>query len=64
MPNLKGVQFLYGVLGVISTLFAAIGFVGFAVGLSMWDIESAMVCGVIFSFFAFFAFLFGRLMEK
>jgi len=64
MPKLKGVQFLYGILGVVSTLLAAVGFIGFAFSVGAWDIESAVVCGVVFAFFAFLAGVFGYLMEK
>jgi hypothetical protein len=64
VPKLKGIQFLWGMLGIISTLFCAIGFIGFFVSLSSWDIDSAAACGLFFSFFAFFACVMGRLMEK
>ena len=64
MPNLEGVQFLYGILGVLGTLFAAIGFIGFFISLSTWDIDSAAACGLFFAFFAFFSAVMGRLMEE
>jgi len=64
MPKLKGIQFLYGVLGILGTLFAAIGFIGFFVSLSTWDIDSAAACGLFFAFFWFFACVMGHLMEE
>lgn len=55
---------LYGVIGILGTLFAAIAFLGFLVSCYNWDIESAIVCGVVFAFFAFLSGLMGHLMEK
>jgi hypothetical protein len=63
MPNFKGVQFLYGMLGVVSTLLAAVGLTGFTLSMVSWDIESAIMCAIIFAFFAFLAGVFGYLME-
>ena len=64
MPELKGVQFLYGFIGILSTLLASISFIGFFLSLCIWDIDSALGTGIIFGFFFFLAFVMGHLMEK
>jgi len=58
------VNLFFGMLGVIGSLLAAVGFVGFLVSVSTWDIDSAAACGLFFAFFAFFTCVMGRLMEK
>jgi hypothetical protein len=64
MPTFKGLQFLYGMIGVISTMVAAASGIGLLFSVSIWDIESSMVCGVFFGFFTFLACLMARLMEE
>jgi hypothetical protein len=64
MPTFKGVQFLYGALAVIGTLFAAVGFMGFVISLCTWDVTTAGVCALFGAFFAFFASVMGLLMEE
>jgi hypothetical protein len=64
MPNLKCLQFLYGMIGVVSTLVAAASGIGLLFSISIWDIESSMVCGLFFGFFTFLACLMARLMEE
>jgi hypothetical protein len=57
-------KFLYEVIAIVSTMIAAASGIGLLFSVSIWDIESSMVCGLFFGFFTFLACLMGRLMEE
>jgi hypothetical protein len=45
-------RILMAILGGLITALMAVSFIGFCVSVITWDIESSMICGLVFSFLA------------